>query len=222
MKWSSRGGAAGAAASPLVKPDVRISRIRLTRRDSSMNMHGKYPLGSPTSAVLGRGLKSVVGRSQAEHASSCLTTLRQDPFAPPELPRFIATMNPSDSRSQPGRGYSFPRPVVPAKAGTPRRVSQVPNGSVAIRRPQPPRGAGPLHMLVASWSVLASPLMEGWPLPDLSHEAESGSLALRLTASPSRASSRRVAPRNARSATWPTSNYHGPYLSTNKNPSGLA
>ena len=182
-----------------------------------MNMHGVHcrsvhqPVGSSEA-----GLSPLWAEAKTEHVSSCLTTLQQGPFAPPELPGFDATMNPSDSRSQPSHGYSFPWFVVPAEAGAPRRVSQVPHGSVAIRRPQPPRGVEPLRLLVAWRSVLASPLMEGWPLPDLSHEAESGSLALRLTASPSEASSRRVAPRNARSATWPTSNYHGPYLSTNK------
>jgi hypothetical protein len=37
--WSSRRGAADAAASPLIKPDGRISRIRLTRDPSALGIH---------------------------------------------------------------------------------------------------------------------------------------------------------------------------------------
>ena len=39
------------------------------------------------------------GESQAAHRSSSITTFWQGPFAPPALPSFLATTNPSDSRS---------------------------------------------------------------------------------------------------------------------------
>jgi hypothetical protein len=49
------------------------------------------------------GERGVVVRSgrkfQAAHRSSSFTNLRQGPFAPPALPEFLATTNPSDSRS---------------------------------------------------------------------------------------------------------------------------
>src|SRR5437868_3266276 len=75
----------------------------------------------------------------------------QGPLAPPELPGFAATMSPADSRSEPPRQLWFPtgRWVV----GPLRRVSQVPRGSVGIRRPLSPRVARPLHVLVASRAV---------------------------------------------------------------------
>ena len=182
--WSSRRGAAKAAASPLVKPDVRISRIRLARRYSLMDMHGDHlRLEHQPVATAESCLNPLWAEAKTEHASSCATILRQGPFAPPELPDFHATMNPSDFR----RGQItviYSRGSLPERA--PRRTSQVPGRSVAIRRPQPPRGTAPLHLLIPSRCMLASPYMEGWPLPDLSYEAESGSLALRLTASADR------------------------------------
>ena len=47
------------------------------------------------------GCSPLWAEAKTEHASSCATTLRQGPFAPPALPGFLATMNPSDS--QPGQ-----------------------------------------------------------------------------------------------------------------------
>jgi hypothetical protein len=64
-----------------------------------MIMHGDqlrldhHPVGS-----LEAGLSPLWAEAKAEHASSCAANLRQGPFAPPELPGFHATMNPSDSR----------------------------------------------------------------------------------------------------------------------------
>jgi hypothetical protein len=68
---------------------------------------------------------------------------------------------------------------------SPKRVSQVSDGSVGARRPQLPRRAVTLHLLVASRHVWASPSPVGWPpgmsvtRPDRVH-AE----ALRLTPLP--------------------------------------
>jgi hypothetical protein len=54
------------------------------------------------------------------------------------------------------------------------------------------------------------------------NEAESGS-RLRITADAFafQGSDRRIAPTAARSATWRTNNYHGQYLSTDKNRQAL-
>jgi len=89
-------------------------------------------------------------------------------------------MNPSDSRIRRRGRYVFRRGVVgDAQSPTRMRVSQVPESSVSARCPLTPRGAWSLHLLVASWSVLASPSLAGWPLP-LRNGAVLGSLALRL------------------------------------------
>ena len=96
---------------------------------------------------------------------------------------------------------------------SPDRFSQVPDWSVGARCPQSPRRAGTLHLLVASRSVMASPLSEGWPL-GLRNEAESGS-RLRITADTfaARRASTTGCPSAAPSATWRTSTYHGKFLS---------
>lgn len=158
------------------------------------------------------GLSPLWAEAKTEHASSCATNLRQGPFAPPALPGFHATMNPSDSRSQPKRSYLFPRFVVkdtaPGLSGSWRVFRYPPSSTTPGSRTAAHAHYFAVRAGFAHYGRLAT--------PSLHHEAESGSLALRLTASPSEASSQRVAPCNAQSATWPTSNYHGQYLSTNK------
>ena len=59
----------------------------------------------------------------------------------------------------------------------------------------------------------ASPSLAGWPLP-LLNGAEPGSLALRLTSSPSEASTDRITPPAARSATGRTSNSPDKHVSS--------
>ena len=44
-------------------------------------------------------------------------------------------------------------------------ASQVPDRPLDTRRPLSPRKTRPLHMPVASWSILASPSLGGWPSP---------------------------------------------------------
>ena len=84
---------------PSSNQDVRISRIRLARRYSLMNRHEDYlRLDHQPAAASKAGLSPLWAEAKTEHASSCATNLRQGPFAPPELPGFDATMNPSDSR----------------------------------------------------------------------------------------------------------------------------
>jgi hypothetical protein len=64
-----------------------------------MNMHGDHlRLDHQPVATSEAGLSPLWAEAKAEHASSCATTLRQGSFAPPALPSFVATMNPSDSQ----------------------------------------------------------------------------------------------------------------------------
>ena len=116
---------------------------------------------------------------------------RQGPFAPPALPGFIATTTPSDScTGTKAVIYSRGRArKALASLPPPAQVSQVPDGSVDARCPLSPRGARPLHVLVASRSVsgftfsgrLATPICV--TRPKWVHAC-----ALRLTSLSSRAS----------------------------------
>jgi len=168
QRLSSRRGAAGAAASPLVKPDVRISRIRLTRKHSLMNMHKNVScLDHQPVATSDAGLSPLWAEAKAEQASSCATSLRQGPFAPRELPRFVATMNPSDSR--PGQAAvmdsgSLVR-AFPTEGPPPGRVSQVPAWSVVARRPLSPRGTPSPHVLVAGRPMTGFTISGGLAVP---------------------------------------------------------
>jgi len=110
---------------------------------------------------------------------------RQGPFARPALTGFVATMNPSDSRSRPNHSYLFPWPVVAAvhTLVTPRRVSQVPR--LVCQRPPPPTTPGSSTAAIAHCFAVDTRLRHLWQVghSQQRNEAESGSLALRLTPS---------------------------------------
>ena len=183
-----------------------------------MNMHGdRLRLDHQPVATSDAGLSPLWAAAKTEHASSCATNLRQGPFAPLELPSFDATMNPSDSRR--GQNAVMSSRVPLSRLPSSRDTSPGLSGSSRVCR-YPPSSTTPGSRTAAcahSFAARAGFALYGrLATPSKHNEAESGSLALRLTASPSGASSRRVAPRNARSATWPTSSYHGQFLSTNK------
>src|SRR5437762_11980496 len=55
------------------------------------------------------------------------------------------------------------------------RVSQVPSCSVCARCLLSPRRVRPLHLVDAAGPMLASPLLEGWPLSSKFNEAETSS-----------------------------------------------
>src|SRR6266568_8193567 len=61
------------------------------------------------------------------------------------------------------------------RAGPLCRASQVPRGSVCARCLLSPRRVHPLHLVDASGLMLASPLLEGWPLSITFNEAETSS-----------------------------------------------
>jgi hypothetical protein len=116
---------------------------------------------------------------------------RQGPLAPRELPRFIATTTPSDSRPYLTTViYSCHQLLAPyAWAVAYSRASQVPRGSVDARCPLSPRVVHPLHVLVASRMVSGFThsgrltTTTGVTRPKWVH-----AFALRLTSSPSRSS----------------------------------
>ena len=102
------------------------------------------------------------------------------------------------------------------------RVSQVPDDSVGIRRPLSPRRARPLQAFVASRSMAGFTPPGGLATLTCLTRPNTGS-RLRITADAFafQGSGRRIAPTAARSATWRTNNYHGQYLSTDKNRQAL-
>ena len=127
--------------------------------------------------------------------------VRQGPFAPRALPRFNATMSPSDSRSSRhavmgSRRLVDPWPMCQASL---ERVSQVPGDSVGIRCPLPPRRARPLQAFVASRSVTGFTLSGRAGHSQMRNEAESGS-RFRITADAFafQGSDRRITPTAAR------------------------
>ena len=126
---------------------------------------------------------------QAEFPPSYSSTLTFRPLRSTVVTRFSATMSLSDSRTEPLPRLCFPserwRRRRRHPAGSPRFLGR----SVSTRRPLPPRQVQ--RLLVPIASSLAFRLHHSWadwPLAGLRNEAESGSLALRLADSPSKAS----------------------------------
>ena len=137
-----------------------------------------------------RRLISVLGHAQAVLLTShgnmdSAGALRSTGITP--LPRYYFPLR---LPAGPGGGYSFPSPVDPAfppphPDGSPRFLGR----SLDARRPLPPRGVRPLHML-AAWRPMSGFTRSGrMATPRLRfHEAGPGSLPLRLASSPSQAS----------------------------------
>jgi len=149
---------------------------------------------------------------QADSLASCGNMSSAGALRSTGITRRLRYYSPLRPPAGPGCGYGFPQPVGPTTrlaVDPPSRVSQVPRpicrrppssvtpGSPAAARTRFFTAGVRLHLL---WQV-------GHSL--MCNEAESGSLALRLTSSPSEASHERVTPSCARLATWRTSTYHG-------------
>jgi hypothetical protein len=141
---------------------------------------------------------------QAASSSSCGNTLSAGSLRSPGITRLQRYYEPLRLPPEPRPGYLFPCRVDrrPTRRQSPERVSQVPDCSVGIRRPLSPRRARPLRMFVASRSMPGFAISGRLATLDWCNEAETGSLALRLTPLPSEASSHGIAPTLARSATW--------------------
>src|SRR5262249_17344367 len=141
----------------------------------------------PCSSVLGRASKRI-------SLLLTKTLARQGSFAPRELPRFFATISPSDSRPCPAAVIDSHRHSLRSLPGllAHGRVSQVPRLSFDARCPLSPRVVHPLHTLVASRMVSGFGTFGRLTTTDWCNEAETGSLALRLASSPSRSSTGRL------------------------------
>ncbi len=113
-------------------------------------------------------------------------------------------------------GYVFPHGVWPHTAGRSGRVSQVP-GLIFRRTPSPTTPESPAVALARVFTAGAGFTTFG-RLTALTwrNEAETSSLALRLTSLPFEASLKRIAPPCARLATCVTSNSHGELLSVHE------
>ena len=108
-----------ATRSPLVTPDVQISRIRRSQiplpwacTRSCWLLLGRSAQLLSQKREFRRPLPRVRNQSFPKRSSLPLTQARiwQGPFAPRALPRFIATMRPADSRPGPLRRLCFPVP----------------------------------------------------------------------------------------------------------------
>jgi hypothetical protein len=148
-------------------------------------------------------LRSGKGFFQAAFSSSCGNTLSAGRLRSTGITRLPRYYEPLRLPPEPRSGYLFPYRVDrrPTRR-SPGRASQVPDCSVGIRRPLSPRRVRPLLEFVASRSMAGFALSGGMATLKLCNEAETGSLALRLTPSLSKASRRWIAPTLARSATW--------------------
>ncbi len=149
----------------------------------------------------------------ANRTTALLTrpVFRRDPFAPRALPRFLTTTGLSDSRRWPP-----PKLLIPLAAcrlarhqgGSPK-FPTVLSACAAPYHPGEPRRC-PRSFLPAGCRLRPS-LRVG--RSHLSNEAETGSLALRLTHSPPQAPAPELLPLTAGSATCSTINLHGRFLS---------
>lgn len=197
--------------SPLVKPDGRVSRIRLTRRHSLMNMHGnELRLEQQPVATSEAGLSSVAGFRQAEPASSCATALRQGSLARPELPGFLATMNPSDSSHSSATVIDSRRQLRPALRAVAAGTGLPGSWLVYHRPPSPLTPENPTAASARCFTVgNRLPLIRKVGRSHLCNEAVLSS-RIRITADDGACSSfaPRVAPTRVESASWWTSNCH--------------
>jgi hypothetical protein len=101
------------------------------------------------------------------------------------ITRFPATMSLSDSRPEPPSGYVFPHEVgLFRSAGPPRFLGR----SFHARCPLSPRRVRRLLAPISSPPIAGFRILGRLATPTLCHEAEPGSLALRLACSPREAS----------------------------------
>jgi hypothetical protein len=143
----------------------------------------------------------------------------QDPFAPTELPGFNATMDPSDSRRDRTAVMFSRHSLTDGPPGPSAAPLGLPGSWLICRHPPSPiTPESPIAALARCFTTgmgfrtfgrLAT--LNGVTRPKRVHAC-----ALRLTPSLRGASPGRIAPPDARAATWRTSTYHVQYLSTEK------
>jgi hypothetical protein len=140
--------------SPLIKPDVRISRIRLSDR-LHRPAHGDTRGRLRLAIQLPRKSSDPVGvvRLIANHLSSTSSKahLKQGPFPPPALPGFLSTTTLSDSH----------RRAPPLPQLTRRWVSHVARITFPTCRAHYPGGSNGCSCRSPSPSVMPSPVSAG-------------------------------------------------------------
>ena len=160
-------------------PGGRFSRIRLARTRSLRGIHWLPSLAAELGLSSVRRCYSVVGFPQAVLLPSSGPWVRQGPFAPRELPRFLATMTPSDSRLGRQAVMVSRRSLIRItdhQAGSLRFLVDLSTPAVPYHPEEPDRCMNSL----LHGRFQASPFPGGWPLP-LCVTRPKGSLALRLT-----------------------------------------
>jgi hypothetical protein len=206
------------AAPALVKPDMQISRIRLYRIVSDTGMHRQlttprykasdrrswsaWPVSQP-STLLG-ALNSVIGFPQAvllasDEGINPAGVLRSAGVTP--FHRYYGPLRLPTGQDD---GYWFPSSLDLSSYPdnrSPGRVSQVPCRSFDARCPVSPRGARPLHELVASRPISGFAFSGRLAAPTLCNEAEGFACATADVFAFS-GSDDGVAPTAAESATW--------------------
>ena len=148
--------------SPLVEPDMQISRIRLSCKHSSEQRNDRHSftitLQSQRRNALGQHRPRI--RSgifiQAGFPSSYSSTLAFRPLRSTVVTRFLATMSLSDSRSQPRYGYVFPHPVGGSPTTEPGLPGSLTDLSTRAVPYHPGRSAGCSCLLLPQRSALAS------------------------------------------------------------------
>jgi hypothetical protein len=167
---------ARAVAPSLLKPDVRISRIRLSQgrfAERHASRTSRLGCSAESSPPEKEWLSHNGSKLQVDPFLFANTCPWQEPFTRPTLLGVLTTMAPSDS--QPGQTAVIDsrHPLIRrhVAAGSPGWVSQVDGNvfrdrSFRNRCPQPPRGTRLLHMLVLQKRRQASPSLAGWPFPN--------------------------------------------------------
>ena len=168
-------------------------------------------LGFIASGVLRQKLLSHNrGKPQVELPSSCHHESPAGFLGSTRISRFIATMNPSDSRmDRPAVIYSRLTLTSGLRRRSSARVSQVSDCSVDARCPLSPRGARPLHRFVASRSMAGFTLFGRLATPKCVTRPNRVHVNITAGILAFRGFGRRIAPTPAQSATWRTNNFHG-------------
>ena len=159
------------------------------------------------------------GLFQADLLTSCGNTSMAGSLGSTGVTRLPRYYGPLRLPTRSDGGYVFPPFVGCVVRPDHRRPIGPPRFSADLSAPAVPNHPGESGRCAYSFHHdrhETSPHPEGWSLSTRIHEAESGSLALRLAPLPFEASPPWIAPGGARLATWRTSTYHDQYLSTDE------
>jgi hypothetical protein len=161
----------GVASIPLVKPHVRVSRIRLSHIFSGRTLASAYasyvpvrPVSEEIGSLPAMGVVPVLGLAPNRHSPRPTESqLHQGPFAPSLLRDLITTVDLSDFPTDRLPGYSFSR-----KRGQHTCLQgppSLPTCSLHTRRPLPRRGSNGCFCPIPSPSMLAFSTGTDSPFP---------------------------------------------------------